>query len=64
MSLYARRVLEFYANSSEYEYVYEVYDNDPIFSDALNKLVPNFEYPDWSHLTIEEALNKIRKEKV
>lgn len=30
-----------------------------VFADAINTLVPNFEYPDWSHLTIAEALRKI-----
>jgi len=46
----AKCVLNFYSNHVRKGLV------EGIFSDTL---VPNFEYPDWSHLTIEEALRKI-----
>jgi hypothetical protein len=56
----ARIVLDFYVKSRiDYEYVFEIYDNDALFADAINTLVPDFEYPDWSHLTLIEAREKI-----
>lgn len=33
-----------------------IYDNG-IVSDAILTLLPNFEYPDWSHKSINEFLN-------
>lgn len=38
----------------------EHYDNDPIFADAINAIIPNFEYPDWSHRTIGQAIHSVR----
>lgn len=38
----------------------DFYDNDRLFADAINELVPDFEYPDWKHLTIFKVVEKIR----
>lgn len=34
----------------------DVYDAQPEVANALCVLVPGFEYPDWSHLTMLEAM--------
>jgi len=34
----------------------DLYDDDEMFADAINSLIPNFEYPDWSHKTVREVL--------
>ena len=41
--------------------VCELYECDLHFADALVDLIgPNFEYPDWSHKTIGEVLEKFK----
>lgn len=55
-------VLKFYADQIRKGSVVGIFADfyeDDLFADAINTLVPNFEYPDWSHLTIAEALEKI-----
>jgi len=32
------------------------YDSDEAFSEVLNALIPNFEYPDHSHKTVQQIL--------
>lgn len=38
-----------------HETVAELYDRDDAFSGALVRLIPNFEYPDYSHLTVDKV---------
>lgn len=39
--------------------VNELYNDDELFAEALRDLIgPDFEYPDWSHKTIGEVLEK------
>lgn len=33
----------------------ERYDADPAFAEVVNRLVPGFEYPDWSHKTVKDV---------
>lgn len=37
-------------------------DDDKQFADALNRLIPGFEYPDYSHMTVGEVDRKIALE--
>lgn len=39
----------------------ELYDEDDMLRSAVNTLFPNFEYPDFSHLTIGELLKRYQK---
>jgi hypothetical protein len=39
--------------------VSELYDDDETFQGALLTLIPVFEYPNWSHRTVEEVLNHV-----
>jgi hypothetical protein len=41
--------------------VAEIYDEDAQFASAMNTLFPDFEYPDFSHLTIKQVLAKYNK---
>lgn len=41
------------------EKVADVYDTDDEFSSALTTLIPNFEYPNFSFLTIKEVKSKV-----
>lgn len=41
--------------------VVEVYDEDPDFSAAMSTLFPDFEYPDFSHLTMTQVLAKYER---
>ncbi len=53
---YAAAFLDGY---SSYLLVEDLYDEDEDFASALNNLLgPDFEYPDWSHKTIKEVLEK------
>lgn len=36
--------------------VAELYDEDETLASALNTLFPGFEYPDFSHLTLNQVL--------
>ena len=38
----------------------EVYDGDYKAQEAFIALCPNFEYPNWAHLTIKEFLDSVR----
>lgn len=38
--------------------VAEVYDEDEQFRTAMSVLFPDFEYPDFSHLTMKQVLSK------
>lgn len=40
--------------------VAELYDTDPAFADAINDLIPGFEYPDWSHRTVADIKRYLR----
>jgi hypothetical protein len=42
--------------------VAEIYDEDPEFASALNAMFPGFEYPDFSHLTVEQVMKKFYRE--
>jgi len=53
----AKRVLSRYSSG---ERVADLYDTDHIFAGALNDLVgPDFEYPNYSHLTVGEVLQGV-----
>lgn len=39
--------------------VADEYDDNDELRDALNSLIPDFEYPDFSHLTIGEIIKKL-----
>jgi hypothetical protein len=52
----AKQTLLNYPNRTK---VHEVYDTDQEFRDAVNTLFPNFEYPDFSHLTVEQLLVRL-----
>lgn len=39
----------------------DLYDDDDDFSSALTCLIPDFEYPNFSYLTIGEVLSRIEK---
>jgi len=41
----------------------DVYDADPHLSEVLNVLFPDFEYPDFSHLSIDELRAKYKRQK-
>lgn len=49
----AKAVLKSYAQSS---LVSDIYDNDDEFAEALNTLIPGFEYPNHSHQSIATIL--------
>jgi len=38
--------------------VEDLYDEDDDFAAAINVLIDGFEYPDWSHKTVGEVLDK------
>lgn len=44
---------------SKKDTVAQHYDNNPMFADSLNHLIPNFEYPNWSYRTIGEVLDTV-----
>lgn len=55
---FTRAFLGYYNPSIE---VSELYDTDDNFSTALTDLIgPDFEYPDWSHYTIGQVLEKVK----
>jgi hypothetical protein len=39
----------------------DLYNDDDHFSSALTCLIPDFEYPNFSYLTIGEVLSRIEK---
>lgn len=39
----------------------DLYNDDDDFSSALTCLIPDFEYPNFSYLTIGEVLSRIEK---
>jgi cytochrome c peroxidase len=41
--------------------VAEIYDEDAEFASALNTLFPDFEYPDFSYLTITAIITKYER---
>jgi len=41
--------------------VSDLYNDDDDFSSALTCLIPDFEYPNFSYLTIGEVLTRIEK---
>lgn len=47
-----REVLESYPPTLR---IGERYDDDVLLSEAVNRLIPGFEYPDWSHRTVKEV---------
>lgn len=46
---------------SSSEKVHELYDEDEIFASALHTLFPDFEYPDFSHLSVGEVLQRYER---
>ena len=40
--------------------VADLYDTHPAFAQAINDLIPGFEYPDWSHRTIADIKRRLR----
>lgn len=51
----AREILSGYV----YQRVADLYDHDSVFANALRVLVgPEFEYPDYSHLMVRQAISK------
>ncbi len=40
--------------------VADLYDTHPAFAEAIHRLIPGFEYPDWSHRTIAEVKRRLR----
>lgn len=44
--------------SATRERLSELYDEDPLLQDALLALIPDFEYPDFSHLTVAQIQKK------
>lgn len=59
MSIYTHR--DYLSTLRTSATVAEVYHEDPLASDALNALIPEFEYPDWSHRTIGQVLAAIAR---
>jgi hypothetical protein len=49
--------LEGYDNNAT---VADLYGIHPAFSEAINRLIPGFEYPDWSHRTIADIKRRLR----
>lgn len=47
--------------STSPEKLAELYDDDEMLRDALTTLFPNFEYPDFSHLTLAQIQAKYLK---
>lgn len=39
--------------------VADLYDDDEMLRMALSALIPDFEYPDWSHRTIGQVVGKV-----
>lgn len=55
---FTRAFLGYYNPSVE---ISELYDEDDDFAVALSDLIgPDFEYPDWSHKTVGEVLEKFK----
>lgn len=42
----------------QFEKLADVYDDDEMLASALNTLIPQFEYPDFSHLTVGDVFKK------
>lgn len=42
----------------------DLYDYDDEFASALNRLVVDFEYPDYSHMTVGEVLKKLDNDRL
>lgn len=40
---------------NDHELIEEVYDDHPALASAIATLIPDFEYPDWSHRTIADV---------
>jgi hypothetical protein len=40
------------------EVIGELYDDDEMLRMALDALIPEFEFPDWSHKTIGQVLRR------
>jgi hypothetical protein len=54
----ARKALDYVSDYHPTMTVAEIYDEDPEFASALNIMFPDFEYPDFSGLTIIEVVKK------
>ena len=48
----------FLGGYNSYLLVEDLYDEDDDFAAAINVLIDEFEYPDWSHKTVGEVLEK------
>lgn len=47
----------------QYARVHDLYDSDAEFRMALSQLIPGFEYPDVSHLSVKQLLAISEKER-
>jgi hypothetical protein len=56
-----RKAIEVVADYGPSVMVAEVYDEDHQFAEALGEMFPNFEYPDFSHLTVQQVLVKFER---
>lgn len=53
------RLARYYlASQLQYQLIKDRYDEDELFRFCILTLMPDFEYPDWSHRTISEFLRK------
>lgn len=50
------RALAYLSRLMPSERIADLYDEDDFVADALNALIPDFEYLDWSHKTVGDAL--------
>lgn len=50
----------FLGSYGSYPRVDELYAEDDDFAAAINVLIDGFEYPDWSHKTVGEVLEKFK----
>jgi hypothetical protein len=57
--LRAEHFLKGYGNGSSK--LAEFYDDDDMLSSVMNTLFPGFEYPDFSHLTLDEIRSRYFK---
>lgn len=52
------RAHQYLSRFSQYETIGSLYDEDDMLSEAILTLMPDFEYPDWSHKSVPEFLRK------
>lgn len=57
------KAYKYLASYSRMGKVSDNYDNDTSFANALNDLIPGFEYPNYSHMTVGNVLSTINLNK-